>query len=362
MRGSTRAFATIEIEDVTLTASATTLHETFIEPKKGRSLWSDAMQRLFRHRMAVVSMVFIAILIVVAIFADYLNPYVLQGFGDVIEASNQPAYAYQELVDNNAKPMTESKSEALAGFIYDLGRGPAGPRPADADHVSVRASRWRWPSSRPVVSLVIGVVYGLVSGFAGGRVDELMMRIVDFLYGLPIIIVIILLQVYFKAVSRRGGDSVFIESLLNFNSAMGGMLFVFIAIGALNWIGMARIARGQALSYKQKEFVEAARAIGTSRWQIIMRHLLPNILGPCIVQETLQIPGYIALEAFLSFIGLGVDAPTPSWGIMINEGFQALRSNPHIVLVPATAFFLTVLSFNFLGDGLRDALDPRTRQ
>ena len=329
--------------------------------KRGRSLWSDALQRLFRHKMAVASMIFIAILIVVAIFAAYLNPYVLQGFGDVIAASNQPAYAYQELVDNNAKPMTESKSEALAGFVYHLGADQLGRDLLTRTMYGARVSL-AVAIVAATVSLVIGVVYGLVSGFAGGRVDEFMMRIVDFLYGLPIIIVVILLQVYFKAVSRRGGDSVFIEPLLNFNSAMGGMLFVFIAIGALNWIGMARIARGQALSYKQKEFVEAARAIGTSRWQIIMRHLLPNILGPCVVQETLQIPGYIALEAFLSFIGLGVDAPTPSWGIMINEGFQALRSNPHIVLVPATALFLTVLAFNFLGDGLRDALDPRTRQ
>ena len=230
-----------------MTASATTFHETFIEPKKGRSLWSDAMQRLFRHRMAVAGMVFIAVLIVVAIFADYLNPYVLQGFGDVIAASNQPAYAYQELVDNNAKPMTESKSEALAGFVYILGADQLGRDLLTRTMYGARVSL-AVAIVASVVSLVIGVVYGLVSGFAGGRVDELMMRIVDFLYGLPIIIVIILLQVYFKAVSRRGGDSVFVESLLNFNSAMGGMLFVFIAIGALNWIGMARIARGQALS------------------------------------------------------------------------------------------------------------------
>jgi oligopeptide transport system permease protein len=132
-------------------------------------------------------------------------------------------------------------------------------------------------------------------------------------------------------------------------------------MGALNWIGMARIARGQTLSYKQKEFVEAARAVGASTPRIISRHLLPNILGPCIVQETLQIPGYILLEAFLSFIGLGVNPPTPSWGIMIQEGYQALRSNPHIIFVPAGALFLTVLAFNFLGDGLRDAFDPRLR-
>jgi len=129
----------------------------------------------------------------------------------------------------------------------------------------------------------------------------------------------------------------------------------------LNWIGMARITRGQVLSYKEKEFVEAARMVGAGPVRIIFRHLLPNILGPCIVQETLQIPGYILLEAFLSFIGLGVDPPTPSWGIMIQEGYQALRSYPHVLFPPAITLSLTVLAFNFLGDGLRDALDPMMR-
>ncbi len=125
---------------------------------------------------------------------------------------------------------------------------------------------------------------------------------------------------------------------------------------------MARIARGQVLSYKQREFVEAARATGAGSPRIIFRHLLPNVIGPCIVAETLSIPGYIMTEAFLSYIGLGADPPTPSWGIMINEGFQGLRANPHVILVPAAALTLTVLAFNFLGDGLRDALDPRMRE
>jgi len=142
---------------------------------------------------------------------------------------------------------------------------------------------------------------------------------------------------------------------------MGGMFFLFIAIGLLNWLGMARIARGQTLSYKQKEFVEAARAVGATNMRIIFRHLLPNILGPCIVAETLAIPGYISLEAFLSFIGLGVNPPTPSWGLMISETYQALRTYPHEVFVPAVALTLTTLAFNFLGDGLRDAFDPRLR-
>jgi oligopeptide transport system permease protein len=140
---------------------------------------------------------------------------------------------------------------------------------------------------------------------------------------------------------------------------MGGILFLFITIGLINWIGMARIARGQVLSLKQKEFVEAARAVGASDTRIIMRHMLPNILGPLIVFETLAIPGYIFLEAFLSFIGLGVNAPTPSWGIMISEAVPAIRTYPNQVIIPAIALSVTTLAFNFLGDGLRDAFDPR---
>jgi oligopeptide transport system permease protein len=142
---------------------------------------------------------------------------------------------------------------------------------------------------------------------------------------------------------------------------LGGMLFIFIALGALNWIGMARIARGQVLSYKEMEFVEGARMIGASNMRIVFRHLLPNILGPCIVAETMAIPGYIFTEAFLSFIGLGVNAPTPSWGIMINEGYRSMRSHMHVLLTPAIALVLTTLAFNFLGDGLRDAFDPRMK-
>jgi len=143
---------------------------------------------------------------------------------------------------------------------------------------------------------------------------------------------------------------------------MGGMLFLFIAIGLINWIGMARIARGEVLSTKRKEFVEAARAVGASNSRIIRKHLLPNIMGPLIVAETLAIPGYIFTEAFLSFIGLGVNPPTPSWGIMISESIPALRSYPNQVLIPAVFLSLTTLAFNFLGDGLRDAFDPRMKR
>jgi oligopeptide transport system permease protein len=175
------------------------------------------------------------------------------------------------------------------------------------------------------------------------------------------LIFVILLQVYFKAVANRGGGGIIAAPVVALDRQLGGMLFIFIALGALNWIGMARIARGQVLSYKEMEFIEGARSIGASNMRIVFRHLLPNILGPCIVAETMAIPGYIFTEAFLSFIGLGVNAPTPSWGIMVNEGYRAMRSHPHVLLTPAIALVLTTLAFNFLGDGLRDAFDPRMK-
>ena len=216
------------------------------------------------------------------------------------------------------------------------------------------------------MSLVLGLIYGVIAGFYGGRVDNIMMRIVDFMYGIPYLVLVILLQVFFTEVARtyqgteRGG---LVGFVLDLNSDMGGLLFLFIALGSLSWIGMARLARGQVLSYREKEFVEAARAVGASNRRIIFVHLLPNVIGPLIVAETLAIPGYIFTEAFLSFIGLGVQPGTPSWGAMISEvrtrgGFF---SNRFILIVPSIALVITTLSFNFLGDGLRDALDPRLR-
>jgi oligopeptide transport system permease protein len=210
------------------------------------------------------------------------------------------------------------------------------------------------------VSLLIGLTYGVISGFARPAIDNIMMRFVDFLYGFPLLIFIILLQAYFKAVSRAGATG-FMGLLTQLDRAMGGLFFVFLALGMLNWIGMARLARGQTLSVKQKEYIEAARALGASNLRIVFRHILPNIIGPCIVAETLAIPGYILTEAFLSFIGLGVTPPTPSWGLMISDTYQAIRVYPWECLIPGAALTLTTLAFNFLGDGLRDALDPRLR-
>ena len=283
--------------------------------------------------MAVAGGIFIILIFAIALGADFVAPY---GLAETHFKDNYapPNAAYWLGADNLGR-------DILSRTIY-------GARVSLA--VALVAG---------LVSLVIGLVYGLVAGYAGGRVDNLMMRVVDFIYGIPVVIVVVLMQVYFKALTRYGEATGWIANLISLNDAFGGLLFVFIAMGALNWIGMARIARGLVLSMKQKEFIEAARCVGGTTNRILFRHLLPNVLGTCIVSETLQIPGYILLESFLSFIGLGVNPPTPSWGIMIQEGYQALRSNPHVLLPPAMALTLTVLAFNFLGDGLRDAFDPR---
>lgn len=329
------------------------------EIREGRSPAQDAWREFRRNRIAVAGMAFIILVLLIAIFAPIVTPY---------------HFSTQNLENTRAKPMTGyilttddlpschwegtflewgctlflTGSDALGRDLYS--RVIYGTRVSIS--VALVASS---------VSLVIGFVYGTVSGYAGGRVDDIMMRIVDFLYAVPFLPIIIIMTVYFKALARRGETEGFMGVLLNLNQAMGGLLFLFIAIGALNWVGMARLARGQVLSYKEKEFVEAARALGATDNQIIFKHLMPNIIGPLLISESLAIPGYIFTEAVLSFIGLGVDPPTPSWGAMINEGFSGLRSNPHLVLVPGIALSVLTLAFNFMGDGLRDAFDPRMR-
>jgi len=195
-----------------------------------------------------------------------------------------------------------------------------------------------------LVIMTFGLAYGSVSGFLGGRADTLMMRFVDVMYAFPTLLFIILIMV-----------------ILGSTAGFAGIRNLVLGIGLVSWMGMARLVRGQFLSLREKEFVEAARMIGTGSASIISRHLLPNSLGPIIVAVTLGIPGLIMTEATLSFIGLGVPPPFPSWGQMINEGWRAIRSDPHLLIFPAVTLSLTMLAFNFLGDGLRDALDPKMK-
>ena len=188
------------------------------------------------------------------------------------------------------------------------------------------------------VSLVIGVTYGMLSGYTGGRVDAWMMRFVDVLYSLPFIIFVILLMVMFGR---------------NF-------LLLFLAIGAVEWLTMARITRAQTLNLKNAEFVEAARALGYSHFRILFQHLLPNLIGPIIIYATLTVPAVMLLEAVLSFLGLGVQAPMSSWGSLIKEGAEKMDAAPWLLFFPGAFFCLTLFALNFLGDGLRDALDPKS--
>ncbi|MGQ9584879.1 MAG: ABC transporter permease [Anaerolineae bacterium] len=313
--------------------------------RKERSPWGDAFRELRKNRVAVGSGVFLIVIILLALAADYVAPF---------------HFADAHILDNYRLPRLnlpilghDSQSPYLLGADF-LGRDILS-RTIYGTRVSMSVG-----FAGAMVSLLIGLIYGLISGYSSTRTDNLMMRVVDFLYGLPVLIFVILLQVYFKAWSRRGATGI-MGAMVTLDERMGGMFFIFVAIGALNWLNMARITRGQVLSYKEKEFIEAARSIGASDLRIVFKHLLPNVLGPCIVAETLAIPSYIFLEAFLSFLGLGVNAPTPSWGIMISEGYTGLRSYPHLLFAPSLALTLTVLAFNFLGDGLRDAFDPRQR-
>lgn len=212
----------------------------------------------------------------------------------------------------------------------------------------------------PLVSLLVGTIVGLVSGYAGGWLDNLLMRFVDIMYAFPTILLIILMMAYFRASFTVSDPGSFAYHMNKIDEKFGGMLFIFIGVGLTSWMGVSRLTRGQVLSVREKEYIEAAVSIGTSHRMIIFRHVLPNILGPVIVSETLTIPTYISYEAFLSFIGLGVNRPTPSWGSMIADGAQSISTYPYQALFPAMALFFLMFAFNFLGDGLRDALDPHT--
>jgi oligopeptide transport system permease protein len=325
----------------------------------GRGPLQDAFREFRRNKIAVGGTIIIFIVMLTTVLAPYITPY---------------DFAAQNLYNVRAKPMTgyivtTDKIEKChwAGtplewgctlFVFgsdSLGRD-LWSRMIYGTRVSISVAL-----VASLVSLVIGIIYGTLSGYIGGRADNFMMRIVDFLYALPGLPIIIIMTVYFQALNRRGDATGLVGMILDVNRSLGGLFFLFIAIGALNWIGMARLARGQVLSYKQKEFVEAARAIGARDTHIIRKHLLPNIIGPLLIAESLAIPGYIFLEATLSFIGLGVNPPTPSWGAMINTGYQGIRSNPQLVLVPGIALTVLTLAFNFMGDGLRDAFDTRLR-
>ncbi len=286
------------------------------ETVKGRSLWEDARRRLFHNKAAVASMILLASIILLAILAPYLSPW----------AYDEPDWGY----DFPGPPNMEMKH----WFGTDGNGRDLFVRTLYGARISLLVG-----VLATTVSLLIGVTYGATAGFLGGRIDNIMMRIVDILYSLPFMFFVILLMVFF-------GRNIFL---------------IFVALGAVEWLTMARIVRGQTLSVKKKDFIEAAHAVGVSNWKIIVRHIIPNVLGPVIVYMTLTIPMVILTESFLSFLGPGVQEPLTSWGVLISEGAKQMESSPWMLIFPAVFLALTLFCFNFIGDGLRDALDPKDR-
>lgn len=282
---------------------------------RGRSPWEDAWHRLLKNRAAVVSAIVMACIVLLVTLGPMLSAWEAD-FTDWDNTTSAPSLETGHWFGTDAvgrdilvRTLEGGRISLLVGLVATL------------------------------VSLFIGVIYGAVAGFYGGYTDRVMMRVVDIIYAMPFMFFVILLMVVF-------GRNIFL---------------IFVAIGAVNWLDMARIVRGQTLSLKNTEFVEAAHACGVQGKDIIRRHILPNLLGVVMVYVTLTIPQVILVESFLSFLGLGVQEPMSSWGALVNEGAQDLESAPWTLIFPAAFLTVTLYCFNFIGDGLRDALDPKDR-
>jgi oligopeptide transport system permease protein len=280
--------------------------------EQGNSLWHDAWLRLRKNKLATFGLASLAVISLACLLGPLLSPYGYEEQNLDLGAS-APSGAHWLGTDTLGRDLLV---RLLFGGRISLAVGLAAT----------------------FVALTIGVVYGAVAGFFGGKLDAVMMRAVDIMYSMPFPIFVILLMVLFGR----------------------NIILLFVAIGAVEWLTMARIVRGQVMSIKKMEFIEAARSLGLGRRRIIFRHILPNMLGPIIVYTTLTIPGVMLLEAFLSFLGLGVQPPMSSWGVLIKDGAEKMEEFPWLLIFPGTVFSLTLFSLNFLGDGLRDALDVRS--
>ena len=283
----------------------------FEKAERGTSLWRDAWHRLAKNKIAVIG----GIVLVLLTLASFIGPLLLR-----------QSYETQDLqlgaVPPNAQHWFGTDTLGRDLFVRILYAG----------RVSLAVG-----FCATAVALTIGVLYGTISGFLGGKIDMFMMRIVDIIFALPFTVFVILLTVFF---GRK-------------------FVLLFVAIGAVQWLMMARIVRAQVMSLRGQEFIEAAEALGLSKARIIFRHMIPNVLGPIIVYATLTVPAVMLLEAFLSFLGLGVQPPMSSWGALIKEGADSMEEFPWLLIYPGLILALTLFSLNFLGDGLRDALDPR---
>ena len=282
---------------------------------RGRSLWSDAWRRLRRNIAATTSIVVLALIAIACIVGPWLLPHPFdEVYWDSISAPPDFANGFYFGTDENGRDLLV---RTLHGGRVSLSVGLVAT----------------------LVSLVIGVLWGATAGFIGGRVDAMMMRFVDILYALPFVFFVILLTVMFGR----------------------NIMLIYVAIGAISWLDMARIVRGQTISLRRKEFVVAATAAGVSTFDIVRRHILPNTLGPVIIYVTLTVPSVILTESFISFLGLGVQEPHTSWGVLISEGARIMETAWWALVFPGAFLAVTLFCFNFIGDGLRDALDPRDR-
>jgi oligopeptide transport system permease protein len=293
--------------------AGTVLTRTIVAPEQA-SLWSDAWRRLRRNRLALISAVYLTLLVVVSIVAIFKTPYSYREVGVALPYSG-PSAAHWFGADILGRDVF---SRLLVGAQISLIVGVG----------------------TQVLVLLVGVPIGLIAGYYKGVVDSIVTFIINVFYGIPDLLVAMILLLLLG------------PSLNN----------IIIAIVATRWMDMTRLVRGQTLALREREFIEAARASGARPLKILFGHILPNALGPIIVQATFGVPAAILFEAFLSFLGIGVQPPTPSWGSMAADGLAAIRIAPHMVIAPSIALSLTLMAFNFLGDGLRDALDPRSRR
>jgi oligopeptide transport system permease protein len=296
------------------------LQEEFIaseqyEVGESVSLWQDTWRRMRRNRLALIASAFVLFVILVAVVAQFWTPYPIwrQGVGPTYQT---PTLKHPLGLDQSGRDIL-SRLMGGATISIEVGIGTA------------------------LLSSVTGIVLGLLAGFYRGWLDSLISLVINIWYGIPDLLVVIMMVVI---TGRRE------------------LFFIIIAISVTAWVNMARLVRGQTLSLREREFVEAARSVGTRDVGILFRHIFPNALGPIIVQATYLVPAAIIFEAFLSYLGLGVPPPNPSWGAMTAEGYRSLQYAPHITVVPAIALGLTLVALNAFGDGLRDALDPRMRR
>jgi oligopeptide transport system permease protein len=296
-----------------------------------RTYLGEVVSRLSRNRTAMVGLGFITLLVILAVVTPWIAPYDY-GSGQLQQANRLPSTAHWLGTDALGR---DELTRLMWGGRVSL-------------TVAIGAQ---------VIVMLIGVSLGLISGFFGGWVDYVVMRVVDALYSLPSLLVAILVMSFLRGVLSHSEESS-VAGVASLNAASGGLLGVFIVLFVTHWLTVCRLVRAQVLSIKEREFVLAARAVGAGRPRVMRIHLLPHVLAPVLVAITFGIPGSISLEASLSFLGIGVTPPMPSWGTMIAESLAAMRTYPLLLLCPGAALSLTLLSFIYVGDALRDALDP----